>query len=65
MLQNDCHSLELSVEEFWAQEASTNGIQEDTISFHDALSAKNQEVEDLMQALDVVDLQLENLSIIL
>lgn len=62
MLQNDCHSLELSVEEFRAREASAKGIQEEITSLHDALSAKNQEVEDLMQALDVADLQLENLS---
>lgn len=62
MLQNKCDSLELSVEDFRAREASTKGIQEEIASMHDALSAKNQEVEDLMQALDVADLQLENFS---
>lgn len=62
MLQNDCQSLELSVEDFRAREASTKGIQKEVTSLHDTLSAKNQEVEELMQALDVADLQLENLS---
>ena len=59
MLQNDCQSLELSVEDFQAREASAKGIQEEVKSLHDALSAKNQEVEELMQALDVEDMQLD------
>jgi hypothetical protein len=38
MLQNDSHSLELSVEELQAREAYEKRIQEEIISLHDALS---------------------------
>ncbi|XP_057837732.2 trans-Golgi network-localized SYP41-interacting protein 1 isoform X1 [Cryptomeria japonica] len=61
-LQNNCHALELSVEEYRVQETCIEKMQEEIRSLHNDALTKSQEVEVLMQALDEADVQMESLS---
>ncbi|KAF9612958.1 hypothetical protein IFM89_004661 [Coptis chinensis] len=60
-LQNERGVLELRIKEFQNGETSSMWLQERIKSLTDLLSAKGQEIEDLMQALDEEELQMEGL----
>eukprot|EP01018_Ginkgo_biloba_P014201 Gb_24275 [translate_table: standard] len=61
-LQEECHALAVTIEDFRSRDASVEEMQQDIASLNKALSTKNQELEGLMQALDEAELQMETLS---
>ncbi|KAF5190548.1 nucleoporin [Thalictrum thalictroides] len=60
-LEQERNVLDLKIKELQIGETSSIQLQEKIISLNDLLSVKGQEIEDLMQALDEEELQMESL----